>query len=526
MSDASASSTGSNLDGSLDRLLHSEALERLLEANPELCRQLEAAVAGQGSASELTIELDRSASASPSPVGQFGDYELLEEIGRGGMGVVYRARQKSLGRIVALKMILAGEFADAAEVRRFHAEATAAAKFNHPHVVPIYEVNQCEGRHFFSMALVDGPTLDHVLKMRPLEPEKAAEIVRKIALAVQYAHERGVIHRDLKPANILLDVGGEPRIADFGLAKGGEVDSTLERTGDIVGTPSYMAPEQAAGKVNQVTTSADVYSLGAILYACVTGRPPFAAETKLDTVLAVLESEATLPRQINRQVPRELEWIILRCLEKHPDNRYASAAALAEDLERFLLGEPVEARRSGAWPRLRRWWRRQPMLVSHLVVIGAFMIAHQTLHWSLSGALAYLVQMTMLFLAWVLACVGFQIMLENPRRAVVGRFAWAACDAALLTMALYLTGPPLDGLVIGYPLLVVAAGLFFRVRLVAFMLAACLVGYGVLLSALPSPEPVYPPIYFALGLTALGLMVMYQVHRIRVLSRYYRKEGG
>lgn len=514
------------------RLLDSGILERLLQQDPALCQQLEAAIAGHdgyspdNTADTIDLSTQRPLGGfSPPPLGLFGDYELLEEIGRGGMGVVFRARQRSLGRIVALKMILAGELANAAEVRRFQAEATAAAKFNHPHIVPIYEVNHCEGRHFFSMALIDGATLDQVLKMQPLAADKAAEIVRKVALAAAYAHERGIIHRDLKPANILLDTSGEPRIADFGLAKWGEGDGTDERTGDIVGTPSYMAPEQAAGRVHEVHAAADIYSLGAILYACITGRPPFAAETKLDTVLAVLESEATLPRAVNRQVPRELEWIVMRCLEKHPDNRYPTASALAEDLEHYLLGEPVEARRSGLWPRLRRWWRRQPMLVSHLVVIAAFMVVHQALHLVIGGSLDYLIQMTLLFIAWAIASVSFQVLLESPRRATLGRFAWATSDAVLLTIALYLTGPPLDGLLIGYPLLVVAAGLFFRVRLVAYMLAACLTGFGVLCFTLPQSQPSYLAIYYSVGLTALGLMVMYQVHRIRVLSRYYRKEA-
>lgn len=531
MSEPSESSVQTSGEASWQQLLESGALQRLLEQNPDFCRQLELAMADQpepeaGSEETVDLSTNRSGESSCIPaLGLFGDYELLEEIGRGGMGVVYRARQRSLGRIVALKMILAGEFANATEVRRFHAEATAAAKLSHPNIVPVFEVNQCEGRHFFSMTLVEGPTLDHVLKMKPLDPEKAAEIVRKIALAAAYAHERGIIHRDLKPANILLDGNGEPRIADFGLAKWGDGDGTNERTGDIVGTPSYMAPEQAAGRVNQITAAADVYSLGAILYACVTGRPPFTGETKFETVVAVVESEATLPRQINRLVPRELEWIILRCLEKQPDNRYASAGALAEDLEHYLLGEPVEARRSGAWSRLRRWWRRQPMLVSHLAIIAIIMIAHQVLHRIIERtSLDYLVLMTCLFIAWAVASAGFQWLLEHPGRAAMGRFAWAACDSLFLTTALYLTGPPLDGLLIGYPLLVVAAGLFFRVRLVTFMLVACLAGYSVLVYTSPSTTPIYPPIYFAIGLAALGLMVMYQVHRIRVLSRYYGKD--
>src|SRR5690606_20478071 len=186
----------------------------------------------------------------------FGDYELFEEIGRGGMGIVYKARQSKLGRTVALKMILAGELAGPADVRRFRAEAEAAAKLDHPHIIPVYDVGECHGRHFFSMAYVEGPTLDHVLKMHPLPAESAAEIVRKVALAVHYAHDRGIIHRDLKLANILIDPNGEPKITDFGLAKLRDVQSVDERTGDIVGTPSYLSPEQAAGRVKEVGVAA------------------------------------------------------------------------------------------------------------------------------------------------------------------------------------------------------------------------------------------------------------------------------
>lgn len=518
----------------LSELFDGAALQQLLEQNPDLCRQLELAMAahdespGASSADEVTIDLgsaDRPAAATDVLLGQFGEYELLEEIGRGGMGVVFRARQQSLGRIVALKMILSGEFANAQDLKRFHAEASAAAKLSHAHIVPIYEVGQREGRSYFSMAFVDGPTLDHVLKMRALDPATAAEIVRKIAIAAAYAHEQGIIHRDLKPANILLDSKGEPRIADFGLAKWREGEGTDERTGDIVGTPSYMAPEQAAGRVNEITDAADVYSLGAILYACLTGRPPFAAESKLDTILAVLESEATLPRQINPQIPRELQWIVLRCLEKRPENRYPSATALADDLQRYLLGEPVEARRAGTWPRLRRWSRRQPTLVAHLAVIGLMVSALQALYWTLGGSHQYMLSMTLLFAAWAVVSVFFQQLLHSPHRAEMGRFAWAATDAGLLTTALYLTGPPLDGLLVGYPLLVVASGLFFRVRLVVFMLAACLTGFGMLVYLISDARwPLYSPIYFAIGLAALGMMVAYQVHRIRVLSRYYHKD--
>lgn len=522
-----------------------DALRNVLEKNPELFQRLEAALAlsrsgsARSSGDEATL-LHTSSPAKPFPLAtpaarsesvsnlpKFGDYELLQEIGRGGMGVVYRARQMSLGRVVALKMILSGQFANSTEVLRFKNEATAAAKLDHPHIVPIYDVNECDGRHYFSMGYVEGPTLDETLKMKPLPAESAADIVRKLAVAVAYAHQRGIIHRDLKPANILLDEKGEPRITDFGLAKLGDVEGGFTATGDIVGTPSYMTPEQAAGRINDVKETADVYSLGAILYACITGRPPFQAKSPTDTILAVLEAEATLPSSLNRETPSELESIILRCLEKKPEDRYPSATALAQDLERFLLGEPVEARRTDTWQRVRRWWRRQPTLVTHLVVIASMLVLLQTLFFSLGGSTRYVLEMTLLFVVWAIASFLFQRMMERPRLAELSRYLWAATDAVLLTLALYLSSPPASGLLIGYPLLIVASGLFFRVRLVLFMLANCLAGFGLLVYLVPQERtPPYPPIYFAAGMFALGLVCAYQVHRIRVLSRYYHRELG
>ena len=527
----------------------SAALRAVLEQNPNLCRELEAMIAlsrngaSPSTVDEATIDLSaqresdarlQSASSNSAakrqPTGEFpvfGDYELLKEVGRGGMGVVYRARQISLGRTVALKMILSGQFANAAEVQRFRNEAAAAAKLDHPHIVPIYDVGQHDARHYFSMGYVEGPTLDEVLKMKPLPADSAAEILRKLAIAVEYAHQRGIIHRDLKPANILLDDKGEPRITDFGLAKLTDGDGGFTATGDVVGTPSYMTPEQAGGRIDEVKETADVYALGAILYACTTGRPPFQAKSPTDTILAVLEAEATLPSSLNRETPPELEAIILRCLEKKPEDRYPSAKALADDLDRFLLGEPVEARHTEPWQRVRRWWRRQPTLVTHLVVITFMLLLLQILYYCVGRSLSYMVNMSLLFLAWGGASVFFQKMLERPRSAELGRYLWAGTDAALLTLALYLSSPPASGLLIGYPLLVVSSGLFFRVRLVLFMLTCCLSGYGLLVYLIPAERtPVYPPFYFATGLLALGLVCAYQVHRIRVLSRYYHREIG
>jgi hypothetical protein len=284
----------------------------------------------------------RGAPESSRPrVRYFGDYEVIREIARGGMGVVFQARQVSLNRPVALKMILAGQLANQIEVKRFYTEAEAAANLDHSGIVPIYEVGQHEGQHYFSMGFVEGQSLSHRLAEGPLPPREAAELMAKVAEAIEYAHQRGVIHRDLKPANILLDKNGNPRVTDFGLAKKVEGDSGLTASGQIMGTPSYMPPEQAGGKRGAVGPVADVYSLGATLYATLTGRPPFQAATAMDTVIQVISDEPVPPRRLNSSIPRDLETITLKCLEKDPVKRFGSARELIEDVKRFLAGERI-----------------------------------------------------------------------------------------------------------------------------------------------------------------------------------------
>lgn len=290
----------------------------------------------------------------------FGEYELIDEIARGGMGVVFKAKQVSLNRIVALKMILSGNLAGSDEVTRFRIEAEAAARLDHPGIVPIYEIGEHEGQHYFSMGFIDGPSLRDAVRDGPLPAKEAVTLSQKIANAISYAHENGVIHRDLKPANVLLDSDGEPKITDFGLAKQIQDDSGLTQTGAVMGTPGYMPPEQASGDMAQVGALADVYSVGAILYCLVTGRPPFQAVNTIDTLTQAINEEPIPPRQLNSGVDADVETIILKCLEKQIDRRYDSADALSQELGRYLNGEPIVARPISRMERIWRWGKRKP----------------------------------------------------------------------------------------------------------------------------------------------------------------------
>jgi serine/threonine protein kinase len=334
----------------------------------------------------------------------FGDYELLEEIARGGMGVVYKARQLRPNRIVALKMILAGQLASPTDVKRFHAEAEAAANLDHPGIVPVFEVGVRDGQHYFSMGYVEGQSLAEKLSQGPLPPREAAEILLRVAEAVEYAHRHGVIHRDLKPANILLQKSDvrtreqgagsaakpsasnpqsairnpqlslNPKVTDFGLARRIEGDSQLTGSGQILGTPSFMPPEQAAAKQDQIGPMCDVYSMGAILYAMVTGRPPFQSASPMETLLEVLEREPVAPRLLNAKLPRDLNTICLKCLRKEPSKRYHSAAALADDLGRWLENKPIVARPVGRGERIWLWCKRRPAVAA----LSAAMLAIST----------------------------------------------------------------------------------------------------------------------------------------------------
>jgi WD40 repeat protein/tRNA A-37 threonylcarbamoyl transferase component Bud32 len=358
--------------------------EQLLDRHPELADELRSYFAGSDEVERLRrqagggpptdfLSRDRPgpgpAEGGPSAEGRarrVGDYELLEQIGEGGMGVIYKARQLSLQRLVALKMIRTDRLASPADVLRFRSEAEVVASLDHPHIVPVYEVGEHQGQPFFSMRLIEGGSLAQQLPRLAPDLRAGVGLLTAVARAVHYAHQRGLLHRDLKPANILVDAQGRPHVTDFGLAKrlgprSGE--ASLTQQGVIVGTPNYMAPEQAATK-GGVSTATDVYSLGAILYELLTGRPPFRAETPLDTLVQLLEQEPASPRSLNRRVDRDLETVCLKCLHKEPPKRYQSAEALADDLERWLRGEPIQARPVSRRERVLKWVRRRPALAA------------------------------------------------------------------------------------------------------------------------------------------------------------------
>jgi serine/threonine protein kinase/tetratricopeptide (TPR) repeat protein len=316
---------------------------------------------------------EKEASAARLPR-EFGDYELLEEIGRGGQGVVFRAWQKSLNRTVAVKIIEIGQLTTSAHLKRLRREAEAAAKLNHPGIVPIYEVGERDDTYYFSMRFVEGDCLDEVVNRGSISVRQAAELIAKVARTVHYAHEHGILHRDIKPGNILLDANGEPHLSDFGLARLVEHGSTLTGTLEVMGTPCYMAPEQAVGNNAALCRGTDVYGLGAVLYELLTGNPPFSGATTYETIHLLLDSEPRQPRLLNRKIDRDLSAVCLKCLEKNPRYRYSSALELAEDLERWLWHEPIHAKRSGFFKHARKWVQRNPMIAT-LITLSVLLAA-------------------------------------------------------------------------------------------------------------------------------------------------------
>jgi len=511
-----------------------EALEMLAPpssiASPSHC-QKDVTASGEGDedtgGSGLAWPLPSPSSDLPR---DFGPYELIREIGRGGMGVVYEARQKGLDRSVAIKMILASHLAAPDLVHRFQAEAKAAARLRHSHIVPIHDVGQLHGQDYFSMEYIDGESLAQRIAKGPLEPLTAVRIVATVARAVEHLHHQGIIHRDLKPSNILLDSEEQPYVTDFGLAKVFAPGSDMTATGIIAGTPSYMAPEQASGRRAEIGPATDVYSLGAVLYELLTGQPPFRGETPLDTLMDVLSGDPVFPRTLNPHIPRGLELICLKCLKKTPQDRYASAAALADDLERFARGEALEVRPPTAAQRFWSWTRRQPALASRLGALSLFYLIETAIYWLGLVKPEFHGKMSAVVAIWIAVSLVCQQFHESRRWAFSARYVWGLLDSAALFAVLRIGDGVASSLVVGYPLVIVASALWFRVRFVWFVTSLSLLSYGVLVIDFYCWHPelqehLYPGferhVIFAAAIIVLGSVVAYLVDRVRTLSNFY-----
>ncbi|MFM7929758.1 MAG: serine/threonine-protein kinase [Pirellula sp.] len=365
---------------------------------------------------EVRLMGDSSSTTSDSNVWRmslpcnFGDYRLIEEVGRGGMGVVYRAEQVGLGRQVAVKMILKDQLASESERQRFFAEARATARLQHAGIVPVYDVGEIDARPYFAMQYIQGRTLQELINTNSIDERQSVRIVAMIAEAVDFAHQNGIVHRDIKPSNILVDSNGIARLTDFGLAKHTDAGESLTRTGVVLGTPSYMSPEQASGRMGNISPASDVYSLGSVLYHALTGRPPFVAKTTMDMLLQVMEQDPPSARLLNPKIDRDLEMVLVRCLQKPPDLRYPSAAKLASDLNAYLKDEPISARSGQFAQVVARWFREThhaPVLENwgllwmwHSLVLVIASVLTELLQWSHAGVVSYPLLWTVGLGAW------------------------------------------------------------------------------------------------------------------------------
>ncbi len=455
-------------------------------------------------------------------------YELLEEIGRGGMGIVYKARQQQPNRIVAIKMIRGQDFASAADVQRFYNEAEAAANLDHDGVVPIYEVGEHDGMPYFSMKWIEGQSLAELLKSGEVSQRTAVIWLQAVCEAVGHAHERGIVHRDLKPSNILVDRSGQPRVTDFGLVKYVNRDSTLTAAGDVMGTPGYMAPEQAVGDSDRVTAAADVYSLGAILYRILTGRPPIQADhVNLAGLLRLIEEHDILPpKAVNRRVPRDLNTICLKCLEKEPERRYADAGELADDLDRYLEGETIQARPLGWNRQVLRWARQQPGLAATWFAAGLFYLYHLFCVYVLKDAeitREFHFYATAITATWCIGAWVFQRLLILSAGRPRWLFAWATMDVTLLTLLLFSTDGARSSLAVVYHALVASSVLRFRVALVGYVTALSITGYLIHVVHAHVAKPHMAPTLLeatpmVLTLAVIGMIQYFALRRSRFAS--------
>lgn len=427
-------------------------------------------------------ELRSSGSSLTSLPRVFGAYTLESELGRGGMGVVYKARHQLLDTHFALKMVRSCEFATEEEVRRFFREARAASRLRHPNIVSVHDAGELEGIPYLVMTYISNRTLADRIREAPPSMEEAVHILVQVARAVAYLHKQDLIHRDLKPSNILLDESGTPYVTDFGLAKVFELDGDQTVSGTILGTPAYMAPEQAWGKPSDVTTHCDIYSLGAIMYELLAGRPPFSESKPLEQMLRLRDAEPRPLHRIKPDIPAELEIICLRCLEKKRENRYQTADELADDLERYLHQEPITKPTYNFWDSLRRWSRREPALVVHLaaflVIFLIVQAAEVNFELSHAGRRASYTPVMMILGLWTGISILYQKL--HARDVKYVRRCWVATDAALFTAAVFYAAQPIESLIVGYALLIVASSMWYKPRLVIVTTCASIVSYLIL----------------------------------------------
>jgi serine/threonine-protein kinase len=528
-------------------------LDTLAERHPDLAdelRELWAAVTIAEELGRTTDPLDPlttlayptnapHAHHATAPEGErFGDCILMEEIGRGGMGVVYRAHQLDLGRTVALKRLLLGESASATDLARFRAEAESSARLDHPGIVPVYSVDSFQGEPYFLMRYIQGTTLAARLAGGPLPPLEAARLLLPVALAIHHAHEHGVLHRDLKPSNILIDAEGHPYVSDFGLAKDVSAEVSLTATGAVLGTPSYMAPEQAAGGRGEVGPASDVYSLGAILYQMLTGRPPFQAASALDTILLVLEQDPVPPRVLNPKADTDLSMIALRCLQKSPAQRYPSAASLAKDLEAFLDGRPVSARSTSLFALAARLMGESHNAVvvenwgflwmCHSVALIAFYGFANWLLWrGVTERWPYVAIFTVGLGTW--AAIFWELRrrggpISSVERLMVHVWGSGVVALNLLFLAEWLMGLPVFALA---PILAITNGMLFMVKGGILSGAFYLMAGAVFLSMFPMVWfPEFAPLIFA-GIAATCFFVAgFQSHLRTLRSRRLARVQG
>jgi len=437
-------------------------------------------------------ELHRQMSCSKSSdstrfLSDWDAYEILYEVDRGGMGIVYRARHKELNRIVALKTIRSGEFANGNEIARFRREAQIAAQLVHPGIVPIYEIGERNNLIYYTMAFVEGCPLLELARSPTLSIAAKVQLVYQLTQALQYAHGQGVAHRDIKPSNILIDLHGSPILIDFGLAKSTHAESDLTQTGAMLGTPSYMAPEQIQYHHDHDLRLSDIYSLGAVFYYLLVGRPPFVGPTNFDIMLQLKDRQPVRPSRLNRQVDRELDTICLRAMEKIPSERYATAAEFGQDLERWINGSAVSSPTKSPWIRWIRWWKQEPGLVSHAVAICVVILVVLMSH-LLGYSLAHLPTQLTVLLTWLLICFPLQRWILQSKDTTVPAILWGLIDLFCVSWLIATAGPPRSLLLVAYPLMITASALFYRTRFVILMTTACILAFLVLTGLIEDPS--------------------------------------